>query len=314
MKKIFLSLCLSGCCCFTLLCDAAVTTALVQGDHVNLRARPDLNSEVVGQVNAPQELEIKSLQEEWVEVVPPPAIGLWVHRDFVEDNRVAVARLNVRSGPGINFQIVDRLERGILLDVRKTFTEWLKIAPPASASLWVNRTLVSVDPSVRTLQPEHAADTSSSALGQAAEPPPMMVRRIDSPNPVAPPPPGTLAFPSRTAGSTPARQGIQSLTTDLPEDWELIPLKGQAVNVERSGELAKTGLWFGKPTSFRLINRRDGRLDMICYVHGNREQMRRFEGQQITLRGRQYWIRGVREPIMLVEEIIPIALDEDSIH
>ena len=81
---------------------AELPTATVKGDKVNLRGRPDANGEVIGHAAFGEALAIRSVGEPWVEVVPPERIKAWVHRDFVQEGRVAVKELTVRAGPSIN--------------------------------------------------------------------------------------------------------------------------------------------------------------------------------------------------------------------
>ena len=88
-------------------------------DNTNLRARPALNVEVVGQVSAGEELVARSIETEWVEVVAPTNIDFWVLGDYLKDGRVTCRQtVNVRAGPGINFSIVGQLANGAEVALR----------------------------------------------------------------------------------------------------------------------------------------------------------------------------------------------------
>ncbi len=50
---------------------AAETRAKVVGQRINLRARPDSRSEVVGQLSDGDTLNVKSFHVVWFEIVPP---------------------------------------------------------------------------------------------------------------------------------------------------------------------------------------------------------------------------------------------------
>ena len=124
------------------------TKVKVVGQRVNLRAKADMQAEVVGQIADGEFLNARSFQDDWVEVAPPASVELWVHREFIKDNQVIAPKLYVRGGPGINYTAVGTLMRGDTITPKGDFGEWIKIVPPAVCSLWVNRSYVQV------LQPE----------------------------------------------------------------------------------------------------------------------------------------------------------------
>lgn len=124
--------------------------ARVTGDKVNLRAKPDLSGmgEVVGQVRYGDTLRVRSVGEEWVEVAVPEGIDLWVAKEYVQaDGTVSARKLNVRCGPSYQFNVVGVVERGTKLQARDGGAgnaEWLKIAPPEGASVWIYKEYVEV--------------------------------------------------------------------------------------------------------------------------------------------------------------------------
>ena len=118
---------------------AGILPVRVTGSRVNLRAKPGLNFEVVGQSERDAILLAKTFQTEWVEVIPPSGTKAYVYSAMVRDNLVAVDELNVRSGPGINYSPIGRLKRNMLVVVTGSFgDEWLEIDAPADCSLWVS--------------------------------------------------------------------------------------------------------------------------------------------------------------------------------
>lgn len=261
------------CLAAALVAEAANEVRVV-GNRVNLRAKPDLQTEVVGQANRGDLLTVKSMTEEWVEVVPPQSIEFWVHRDFVEAGEVASPRLNVRAGPGINYSVVATLERGTRVHQRGEFVEWLSIEPPSSASIWITRELV------EAVQPAPAPRPAPPARPEPArkpEPPPR--------EPVAPvvyhPPP-----------------------SPPPSDLDLIPLEGQGERVERTGTLRPAGFVFGRPSRYRLTRQRGHSIETICYVKGNEAQLQSLLGHQLEISGQEYWVQGARYPVLLPEQIV----------
>ena len=108
--RLWCALALAGACVVPTAGAGDAVEARVKTDRVNLRARAEATSEVVGQVSVDERLPVQQVQEEWVQVVPPDRIDLWVHRDFVKDNASTVDRLNIRAGAGINYSVVGTLE------------------------------------------------------------------------------------------------------------------------------------------------------------------------------------------------------------
>ena len=105
MMITIVGLCLSG------VAEPAVFTRVkVLKNNCNLRAKALVTSEVVGQVSENDILTAKTLDKDWVEVVPPTNVDLWVLGDYVKDGAINCSqKVNVRAGAGINFNINDLL-------------------------------------------------------------------------------------------------------------------------------------------------------------------------------------------------------------
>ncbi len=250
-------------------------TAKVTGQHVNLRAKPEATSEVVAQVSEGDMLAVKSIQAEWVEIVPPESVELWVHQDFVADGKSAASKLNVRAGPGVNYNVVGNLAKGAALTVKGTFGEWVRIAPFPEASLWVSKDFVRLSLPVKKTPP----------------PPPMVAVVTNRPPPVP------VIAPTATV------QAAQDTPPPPPADLVLVPLVGQGKLVEREGELKPAPYAMNRPSSFRLAQRVGTRMDTVCYLRGNTQQLQSLMGYRLSVRGREYWVQGVNESIVVVERI-----------
>ena len=276
------------------------TKVKVVGQRVNLRAKADLQAEVVGQIADGEFMTAKSFQDDWVEVMPPESVDLWVHREFIKDNQVMAPKLYVRGGPGINYTIVGTLQRGDTITPKGDFGEWIKIVPPTVCSLWVNRTYVQV------VQPEK----TWNILAQKSPPPtavktlPVVENVAEAPD-IYTPPVATATLKT----SVPPVQGPSQpqAITNTPSDLALIPLAGQGRIVQRDGILRLSGLVWGRPSRFRLVRYQGSRIEMICYVKGNSSQLNELLGQRLLIRGREYWVQGAKYPVVLPDEIVPRA-------
>lgn len=302
MSKLRLVLVVTGLCFAGAALGQGLTPVKVTGQRVNLRSKADLQSEVVGQVEDGEVLSAKTFQDEWVEVVPPESLDLWVYREFVKGNAVTGDKLYVRAGPGINYSVVGTLQRGTVVAPRGEFGEWLKIAPPPECSLWVSRTYVSspVPPSAPVREAEVAA----------APPPPSPVAvpaaRVETVAPRPAVPVVEAAAEPAVTVITPTPRPAETESAALG-DLKLVPLEGQGRTVQREGVLRMAGFVIGRPSRYRLVRYVGSRIETICYVRGNNAQLNQFLGHRMTVRGREFWVQGVRQPVVIPDQIVPLA-------
>lgn len=260
---------------------ADLPVATVKGDKVNLRGRPDANGEVIGHAAFGEMLAIRTIGETWVEVVPPERVKAWVHRDFVQDGRVAVKELTVRAGPNINYPRMGALYRGETIAARETFGEWICVAPPTNSSIWVHRDFLELPapaasaPTAPSGVTETAASNATAAIVAALPPAPNPAT-----NPVA-------------VAESPAP----------PADLMLVPLPGQGTAITREGWLKPAPYVFNPPGRFRLAQKTGSHLDTVCFLRGNNQQLASMTDTFLAIRGREYWVQGVREPVLVIEAI-----------
>src|SRR3954464_9541815 len=113
-------------------------------NNVNVRGQATMNSEIVTHLKKGEPITIleeitikKPKQDEparWFRIALPPEVQVWVHSSFVDTNTATVKanKLNLRGGPGENFSIVGRLEKGAPVKPIDAKGEWLKIATPTN--------------------------------------------------------------------------------------------------------------------------------------------------------------------------------------
>lgn len=291
MNRLLLTLAVSAQCSAVM----AAVTAEITGDNVNLRAAPTNTSEVVGQVSSGEVLEITGAVSSWLRVVPPDRVSLWVFDEFVEDGRVAVSRLQVRAGPGINYTVLGKLDKGGTLDIRGLKGEWREIAPPRGCGLWVNSRYANIQ---KTPVQTPLKETVSRTDVQRKPP-----RPADS----APPRTEEPVRAKRTTGPVP-RGGDDIVSRvdvgDYIDEAYLLKDVEQGRRVERSGTISLSGVVWRRPSSFRLVNYdKWDRAVTSCYIMGNERYLERLKGKTVYLTGREYWMQGVRYPLVVPDRI-----------
>jgi len=311
--------------------SASAVDVRVTGDRVNLRTRPDGESEVVGQVSRGTVLKRLASDGDWTKVAPPEGTDLWVYGELIQDGLVAVPKLMVRGGPGINYKSVGHLLEGDGVTVRGEQSGWLRIAPTPGSYVWISsgyvqRTSAPAEPAAKPSPapavkpvprpaapkppPERSAvkpvgPTSAKPSVSIARPPPG--RAFTPPvRPTAPP-----ARPSAPRREPPSRTGPGRTITGVsaapaPVDLKhLVSSRAQGRRVEMRGTLrpAARAVW-RRPGDYRLVQRdRQGRSLTVCYVAGKAERLDALLGRSLLVAGREYWVQGVLHPVIVVESL-----------
>ena len=301
----------------------AQTPVRVTADNVNLRAKPLLSAEVVAQAQYDDRLVARTLSNDWVEVAAPPAVDLWVMKQYVQSpqNTIGANRVNLRAGPSINYNIVDTLGLGDQVEPRgEEVQEWLKVAPPPSAHVWISREFVEIlsgdvpvlppppaGESAAAAGPAAAADESLAAPADDAEAPKAAKKKRKSKaEDVQAPLPTPIVSPS-----TPVKDAeVREIPVPPPANLKLIPLEGQGRFTEVEGELRAAPLINEAPTRYRVVSWQDNRWQILCHVYGEASKFRSLQDKRVALKGRQYWIQGAAAPVLVPDQVQELSAVE----
>jgi uncharacterized protein YgiM (DUF1202 family) len=241
-------------------------TALVKGKVVNVRGQPSFIGEVLGHVQ--KDATVTVVEEItlnhppagepalWYKILMPTNIPVWVKANYIDEatKSVKARRVNLRGGPGENFSVVARLEKGAVINEVRDQNGWAAIDAPSNAYAYVAAELLEIQAAPPAQAAAPAAAPPSAAVAESPQPAPA------APAPVAPaptaqteaeqeltalrqavasePPPGTVPVPGGTAAAAePAvprivtREGFvhKAYNIQSPADYELHDI--------RSGEL-----------------------------------------------------------------------------
>ena len=283
---------------------AALTRVKVLKNNCNLRAKALVTSEVVGQVSANDILAAKTMDQDWVEVVPPASVDLWVLGDYVKDGAINCSqKVNVRAGAGINFNIVGQLPQGEKVKVRGTHSEWVKIAPPPVCSLWIYRSLVSEVPPMY-IEPAKLEQAKADPVKPTLPPvPAVAIVPPSKPEPEVKPP---IPLPMPAESSAPAPAPAQAGVFSPPPGLDLVPTTGQGRWCEVEGILRAKDFIFRTPSNFRLVTCEGGDRNSvtICFVKGNQAQLKALMYRHLIISGREYWVKRQKYPVLVPERIV----------
>lgn len=308
----------------------AQTPVRVTADNVNLRAKPQLSAEVVAQAAYDARLVAFEIGAEWVEVAAPPTVDLWVMKQYVQtpQNTIGANRVNLRAGPSINYNVVATLSLGDQVEPRgEEMQEWLKVAPPPSAHVWISREYVEIlsGEAAAVEKPAAPAPTEETFADKPAQPASAEPNKAEKSAkkrkskaktdaagvPPAGPAPSDASMPTPIVSpSVPESQAAaREIPVPAPANLKLIPLPGQGQLSEFAGELRAAPLINEAPTRYRVVRWEDNRWQILCHVYGEAAKFRSLQDKRVAVKGRVYWIQGAAAPVLVPDQIqeIPAA-------
>ena len=92
---------------------------------------------VLAQINLDKHAADEPAQ--WAKIALPSSVHVWVNNKFIDtaNKVVSVKKLNLRSGPGENYNVLGVLEKGAAINELETKGAWTKIEPPANSYAFV---------------------------------------------------------------------------------------------------------------------------------------------------------------------------------
>jgi SH3-like domain-containing protein len=288
---------------------AAAAGAVAKEDRINVRALPSLSGEIITQLQKGEEVAV--LEEitpakpapnepsKWARIRMPANTPVWVFASFIEPESKAVkaTRLNLRAGPGENFSVVGRLERGAKVNEIRIVEDWMEIEAPESAYAFVAANLLT----------ESGAAPAQPMVSQP--PPPQREPQIEQTTPpvvaVAPVPAVPLvqqipepAVPSSTPGILPAPTLPPPAVTPrktAPEQVERI--------VRREG-IVRSTVSIQAPTYYELLNPENRRTMNFLYAENTGLRLKDYLGRRIVVTGPEAVDpRWPRTPVIEVETL-----------
>jgi hypothetical protein len=231
--------------CLAFLCSLlqlfAEETAVVAGGRVNVRGQPSLVGEVITQLQKGEKVvvleEVPALRPKtneplkWARIQMPANTPVWVYAPFIDPatKTVKVSRLNLRGGPGENYSVVGRLERGATVSEIRRVEDWMEIETPPGAWAFVAADLLTkagAAPSVAVAHKEPSKPAPTPVPPPelpkpqpAPEPEPVTPPVVAAPTtaPVMPPAVATAPPTATTPATAPTTAGTPAASPKAPE-------------------------------------------------------------------------------------------------
>lgn len=316
-----------------LLLAQAVTkaeTAVVTENNLNVRGKPSFSGEVITQLQKGEKvvvLEEITLSKpkpgeptSWRRIQMPANTPVWVFAPFVDLNSktVNVSRLNMRAGPGENFSIVGRLDRGQTVRDIRTVDDWMEVETPNSAEAFVASQFLVIEEAVSE-EKEEPVDSS--------EPPPTPENDIEPTNSESPAesqetPPEEVPIPEsetlveETIQPAPALEPTETSFVPLPVpiiilDEEpsppvtiIVPEELPRRRIVRREGIVRSTRSIQAPTYFELISKDTGKTINYLQVIKEGMELKTLKGKSIIITGEEgIESRWPKTPILRIETL-----------
>lgn len=147
----------------------AAEIVVVQGDVVNLRSGPGTNYQITSKVTRGTRLELLGKSGDWYKIAYAGGKTSWIAGWLVRIENVTAGQpqaeppsrggaslgkqtavvqgdvVNLRSGPGTNYQITSKVARGTRLEILGKSGDWYKVAYAGGKTSWIAGWLVKVE-------------------------------------------------------------------------------------------------------------------------------------------------------------------------
>lgn len=274
--------------------------AVVEANHVNVRGQPRLKSEIVTRLSKDQNVTVieeitrnntgPDEPSAWAKISLPSDVHVWVNSEFIDaaNKSVKPKKLNVRSGPGENFSVLGRLERGDAVNQVSAKGDWLEIEAPTNAYAYVAAQYLKQEPVAPPTTPVETAPVAAAVTNET----PIAAAPTEAPAAAAPtePAPDTNAV-AETSTNAPSTTPVAA---EEPPPKRI---------VEREGIVRGTTS-IQAPSHFELISPDNHRTIDYLYTPSPELDLRRYKGLRIIVTGEE----GLEErwgntPVITIQKI-----------
>ena len=189
--------------------------ATVKSAHVNVRGQASFAGETLGHLQKGDTVTVleqitlsRPTQDEpaeWAQIAMPPGILAWVNGELVDAAAKTTKRgkVNLRGGPGENYSVLGRLDKGAPIKEIKSEKGWIAIEAPSNAYAFVAAEFLEMQPA-----PAVVVTPPAPTPAPEAAPPPAPVS-APAPEPLvtnaATPAPAAAAVTNEPAAAAPVR-------------------------------------------------------------------------------------------------------------
>ncbi len=130
--------------------EALVNNGLVNGDNVNVRENPDLDSTVLFQLEKNNEVTINEESLEWYNISSEDGSTGWIHSEFIvpklgySNGEITGSDVNLRSVPSLEGNVVTQLKLYDFIKIKNYENEWYNIITQDNFEGWIYQDYVKI--------------------------------------------------------------------------------------------------------------------------------------------------------------------------
>jgi uncharacterized protein YgiM (DUF1202 family) len=309
-------------------------TAIVKCDVLDVRGQGSFAGEVITHVKKGESVTVleeitlghvrPSEPGQWSRIVLPTNATVWVDADFIDPatKAVRVKKVNLRGGPGENYSIVGRLDKGTAVNEIRKKEGWLEIEAPTNAfafvaSEYLEKQAVATPAPVVAAAPPPVTPPPPAA---APAPPPAVEAPVvvnvpaetaPAPaKPVATAPAGPVA-PAPTAASEADQElaALRQATASAPPAPAAAATQPEAVKQEPPRTVTREGFVhraynIQAPEGYELHDIKTGELIEYLQPAPGQKKFKIFVGTRVRITGSEYldpsW---PRTPVLRVQTV-----------
>ncbi len=320
----------------------AAETATVKGDNVNVRGLPSLTGEVVTQVKSGEtvtvldQITVKKPKAgepaKWVKIQMPANTPVWVNAGFLDTNNLVVpTKLNLRAGPGENYSVLGRVDKGTPLKPIRNVEGWTEVEGVPSAYAYVAADYLNLPgekaaEGAAKIEPEKATEVAKETPKEeaakpetAAEPkkevampeetapalPAMEQVKVEDATKIAPPVDAAPATPGNTVLPTPPLAVPPPALTPPPIGAPVPQMDEPAPRriVVREG-VVKGLVSIQAPTYFELRSTETGKLLNYLHPMSTNIVLKKLSGRKVIVTGEEEMdVRWPSTPVINVQKL-----------
>jgi uncharacterized protein YgiM (DUF1202 family) len=277
--------------------------AVAKQANVNIRGQALFNSEIVGRlkkgdtVTVLEEITLKKAKQDepsrWYRIVLPPSVGAWVHASFVDAGSVKATRLNLRGGPGEEYSILGRIEKGTPVKQIETKGDWIRIEAPTNAHGFVAAHLLEKTP--MTI----AAAPVVPKTNELVSTPPPTTETVTPPTTPAIPEPPTVPPTTPVVTDPPTTPPVTTPVEPAPD----APIEKVKKIVSREGFL-KGSVSIQAPAYFELRSLDTGKTIEYIFSPSTNLMLKEFKGKRVIVTGEELLDeRWQNTPVLIVDTL-----------
>ncbi len=279
--------------------------AVAKQPNVNIRGQAKINSEIVGHLKKGDAVMVleeitlsKPKQDEpsrWFRITLPPSQFVWIHSSFVDGTTVKATKLNLRGGPGEEYSILGRLEKGASFKQIEAKGDWLKIEAPTNAYGFVAMHLLEKTPMAIVAAP--AAPKTNEVVALPPAPPTTVAVPVDPTPAVA------------TATPVATNPVVTEPTIAQPPVPNIIPSPAEEVVEKVKKVVSREGILKGSvsiqaPTYFELRSLDTGKTIDYVFSPSTNLMLKDYKGQRIIVTGEELLDeRWQNTPVLIVDSL-----------